>query len=218
MPLPATFKVLLKDQALLEILGAARVTRRPFRWYDGSTYRNTMPNNVLVVRPTSLVNTQNPTTETNTASVNVPGTPTTPVVATASGTTSRTADSRNIVDDVAAGIEPRPHGKVRELVEFWAEDTVGIPMKLTGTLASGNATIVVPNNRLITPGQALAGSGIPADAIFLWMNPETTTAAILSHKATSTGDQELTLSGSDLLAYYWDDEGIGGAEAASILV
>lgn len=215
MALPTTFKVLTEDQSIFEYTNAVAVTWKPTELYDSSTYRNLFPNQQVVLNPKTLLAASS-TDETNTVTLQSPGT----VAGTLVNTDLSTVvdnNSKTIVDDSVAAIEPHPWLKIRTLVEFWDSTSVGEAMTLTASLTSGNATIVVPNNRLLTPGQAISGTGIPVGAKIMKIPVDSPTTAILTHKATATADAEATLTGSNRVGYYYADEGLGGAEGVSIL-
>lgn len=103
---------------------------------------------------------------------------------------------------------------VRYLIQFWDATTVGQAMTISATTVSGNPTITVPDSELLTPGQAITGTGIPTGTIVLRTIAITeglpvTTAAILSQNATASATVAATLTGANCLASYFEDEIIG---------
>lgn len=211
MALPNPLQILLQDQVTLTIKDAAVWSRKNVLHYDDSTYRNTMANHQLTVKPSNIASIT--VWSTDTANLQVPGTP---GAATLVNSESTTNNSRVFIDDVAAGIPPHFWQKVRTRIEFWSGD-IGREMTMTVTLVSGNATITVSDNSQLTPGQAISGTGIPAGATIQSIPLDSTTAVILSHKATATGDEAATLAGSDYCGGYWEDEELGSAEEIAIL-
>jgi hypothetical protein len=149
----------------------------------------------------------------------VPGTVSGTVVnSTDAGLTVIIRGERLIIDDIAAGIEPHPWMKIRTRVEFWDSADVGIATTIQATLTSGSATIVVPNNRLLTPGQKISGTGVPVGATVLSLSFTDFTSVIISAKATANGDNTMTLAGSNYLGGYWDDEELAGASSVALLM
>ncbi len=211
MALPNPLQIALQDQIILTISNAAVWSRKNVVHYDDSTYRNTMANHQLTLKPSNIASITE--WDTDTATLQVPGTPGATTVVNSNTTTM---NSRIILDDVAAAIEPRIWKKVRTKIEFWS-GAIGRQMTMTVTLASGNATITVPDNSQLTPGQTITGTGIPTGATILCIPLDSTTTVILSHKATATGDEAATLGGSDYCGGYFEDEGLGDAEEIAIL-
>ncbi len=221
MALPSPFQVCLEDQAIANILGALGISRKHVVTYDGATYRNTLNGHQISILPPAL----NPITgagsasQANTATPQVPGTVTGTVVNSIdSGATTIVRGEKIIIDDIAAAIEPHPWMKIRTRVEFWDSADVGIATTIQATLTSGSATIVVPNNRLLTPGQKIAGTGIPVGATVLSLSFTDFTSVIISAKATASGDNTMTLAGSNYLGGYWDDEELAGASSVALLM
>ncbi len=220
MSLPSPFQVCLEDQVVADILGAVGISRKNIVTYDGSTYRNTLTNHQISLVPPGL----NPLSgtgggQTNTGTMQVPGTVTGTIVNSIdAGVTAILRASRIIADDVASAIEPHFWAKVRTRVEFWDSADVGIATTIQATLTSGSATLVVPNNRILTPGQKISGTGIPLLSTVLSLSITDFTSIIISAKATASGDNTMTLAGSNYLGGYWDDEELAGASSVALLM
>lgn len=212
MALPTPLKILLQDQVLIIIEDALSVSRKNVRDYDLSVVRNVLPNGYVVIKPSNI--TPAPPSVTDTIHLQAAGAP---AAATLVNTTDDTFEARAFLDDIVAAVQPRPVEKIRTKIEFWDGEDVGRAMTLTATLTSGNATIVVPDNTLLTPGQPISGTGIPPGAIIFSVPIDSLTTVILSHKATSNGDQEVTLGGSNYLGGYFEDEAMGEGKDAIIL-
>jgi hypothetical protein len=103
--------------------------------------------------------------------------------------------------------------KLDTLVEFWDDDEglVGLQMEMDVTTVDGSAEITVPDSRLLTPGQAISGTNIPLGAIILGIITEqngviTTTKAMLSKKATASGEDAVTLTGANKVGEFMQSE------------
>lgn len=214
---PSPLKILLKDQAILEIEGAANYSRKVVDHFDASTYRNTFLNNQITLNPPAL-NGNTSGDETNTATLAVPGTLSGSIVNSHVTTNDvYVKASRVIGDDVACAIEPRPWKKPRTRVDFW-DGVIGFAMTaLSVTLVNGNATATVPDNSRLFPGQAISGTNIPTNTIILSVPHDTRTSIILSNKATGAGDVTAVLTGSNYLGGYFEDEVVGDGIDAMIL-
>lgn len=220
MALPDPFKVLTLDQAILQYDGAVAVTWKNVRRYDRSTYRNLYPNQQVSFNPRTLnVPASASNDVTNTVTLQAPGSLTGTLQSTFDSTGAvETNNSKTVGDDSVTAVDPRFWEKPATLVEFWDAATVGQAIAaLDVTLVSGNATVTVPDNTLLTPGQAIAGTGIPLNTIILEIPIDTPTSVILSNKATATGAQTAVLTGSNRVGYYYDDEGPGGAPGVTLL-
>lgn len=100
---------------------------------------------------------------------------------------------------------------VRWLVEVWDSAVVGHAMTMTVDTTSGSATITVPDGTLLTPGQAISGTGIPTGAKVLEILPITDgipsrTSVKLTHKCTASAAVEATLTGSNRIGWCFEDE------------
>lgn len=214
MALPNPLEILLLDQVKIIIEGAANVSRKQVDFYDASTYRNTFANHTVTVKPSA--NTLAPTgaSTTDTATLQVPGSPGS---ATVVSTTASTYNSRVYLDDVASAVEPHIWKKIRTRVEFW-DGVIGnaIPTLSVATV-SGNATLTVSDNSLLTPGQAVSGAGIPSGAIIMFVPFTTRTTVIISHQATATATVIATVTGSNYVGGYWEDEELGNGSSEVIL-
>ncbi len=212
MALPKLIEILLQDQVKLIVEGAENWSRKQVDWNDTSTYRNTFPNHKVEVKPG---NGSGVTLDTDTANVQVPGSPAAATVV--NDWTTGDLATRVFVDDVVAAIEPHIWKKIAWRVEFW-DGPIGREMTMTVGTTSNSATISVPDNSLLTPGQLIAGTNIPTGARILYVPYSTRTSVILSHKATNTGDVEATFDGSNWLAGYWEHESLGDAQSIKILM
>jgi hypothetical protein len=220
--LPSPLTILLKDQVNLIIVGAAAWTRRVFIHNDASTYRNQFLNNQITILPPGFSLDPAALDRTGTTQITSPGVPTpTPPVQNVQDVTpgpAMTLRSRTILDDVASAIPPHIWDKPRTRVEFWDQTTVGkVIAALVLTLTSGSATAVVPNNAILTVGQAVTGTNIPINTIILEVPADAQTSVVLSNKATGSGDTIAALTGSNYLGGYFEDEAIGDGDDAVIL-
>jgi hypothetical protein len=216
MSFPSALKILTEDQSILQMDGAVAVTWKDVPAFDYSTYRNLFPNQIVELNAKSITQL---TEQTNTADLQPPGS-ITGTITNESGVTANvsTQETKTVADDSVVAEEPRPWKKLVTLVEFWDAITVGQAIAALGaTLTSGSATIVVPNNKLLTPGQAIAGTGIPLGSIIMETPAAAPTTAILSQQATSNGAQTLALTGANRIGWYIFAESIGAAPGCSIL-
>lgn len=213
MALPSTLRILLEDQAVLEIVDAVCWTRKHVATYDGSTYRNLFPNQKVrldpIQQPTELT-----TINTETTTLQVPGTISSTVIA---NNAASTYTDTLVGDDSVTAIEPRIWKKVRTRVEFWDAATPGVAMTLSATTVSGSATVTVPDNSVLTPTQEISGTGIPTGAKILSIPITSSTTVILTHQATASATVTATLTGANYVGGYWEDEAQGDAPNVSIL-
>lgn len=212
MALPTPLEILLQDQVKLVIKDAAAVSRKQVDYYDGSTYRNTFPNHKLDVKPNNV--TAFATFTTDTANLQVLGSP---GAATLVNNAAGALASRVYLDDVASAVEPHIWKKIRTRVEFWSGVIGNALPTLSVTTTSGSATLTVSDNSLLTPGQAISGTGIPTGAVIMFVPFATRTSVILTHQATASATVTATLTGSNYLGGYWEDEELGNASEIAIL-
>lgn len=211
MTLPTPLKILLLDQVVLIIENAANVSRKDFLWYPGDTYRNTLTGHKLELKPN---NGAVETYTTDTLNLQVPGTP---GAATLVNSPAGTQAGRAYIDDVASAIAPHFRQAARTRVEFWS-DEIGLAMTLTVGTTDGSATVTVSDNSRVRPGQAISGTGIPAGTTVEKVPTDSLTTLILSQMATATGAEvAATLTGSDYLGGYWEDEAVGEGAGVEIL-
>lgn len=106
--------------------------------------------------------------------------------------------------------------KIDTLVEFWDDEDgkVGLEMEMDIETVDGEWEITVPNSRLLTPGQSIAGVGIPLGAIILEIITEqngviTTNKAMMSKRATATGEVAATLTGANKVGEFLQSQFMG---------
>lgn len=212
MALPTTLYVPV-DDFKHKFSAAANVSRKPVRCFDRDVRRDT-------IDAAYLGNAHN-TLGTTGSTVSLAG----GAEAVVQNSTAF-ADASFQEGDEYNHIWPRQTEKLRTMVQFWS-GAIGHAMTLTVDTTSGSATIIVPDNELLTPGQLISGTGIPTGArILSVLVPEAASATnhnfsrtkvILSHQCTATASVEATLTGSDLLGWVWDDEHKGWSQEPSIL-
>lgn len=203
MAFPSTLVAYLESGITVTIINAARETRKPVITWDKEKFRDSPP---VVVGG---------------ASAHSGGTD--PVQSVAGGTTqtvdpglstsvvSIVAPSSVVQDDAYTHIPKRNVPKLDELVEYWDSETVGDAMTMSVTTVSGSATITVPDAQLLTPGQAISGTGIPLGTVILDILSEsagviTKTTAVMSQQATATGTAAATLTGGNRVGKYKESE------------
>lgn len=219
MAFPSALKVLTEDQSILQYDGAVAVSWRHISIYDLSTYRNLYPNQIVEINAKTPSITGSDSI-INTAAVQAAGAVTGTItnefdLGPPATTTNQT---KTVADDSVTATEPRPWEKIVTLVEFWDAAAVGQAIAaLSVTLTSGSATITVPDNHLLTPGQAISGTGIPLGSIILRLSVSDQTVAVISQNATSNGAQTAVLTGSNRIGWYIFTESIGAAPGCSIL-
>jgi hypothetical protein len=219
MAFPDPLRILTLDQSIFDVEGAVAMTWKHIPIYDLSTYRNLFPDQQVIPSIGSQTLALGAgDTAINVTTLQEPG-PVSPVTNTyVDGAASNTVTKVTVVDDSVAAVEPRPWEKIVTLVEFWDAATVGQAIAaLSVTLTSGSATVTVPDNHLLTPGQAIAGTGIPLGSIILRLSVSDQTVAVISQNATSNGAQTAALTGANRIAYYFAPEAIGGAPGCRIL-
>ncbi len=212
MALPNPIEILLQDQVKLIIKDAGAISRKQVDYYDGSTYRNTFANHQITVVPSSK--SLDTTYTTDTANLQVPGSP---GAATLVDNFETTLVSRVYLDDVASAVEPHIWKKIRTRVEFWSGAIGNALPTLSVATVSGNATLTVSDNSLLTPGQAISGTGIQAGSVIMSVPYTTRTSVILSLQASATATVVATVTGSNYLGGYWEDEELGNASGIEIL-
>lgn len=133
-----------------------------------------------------------------------------------SGTLSAAASSVDVsLSDDVSHYPNRIKEYIRWKLEFWDATTVGIAIaSLSVTTTSGSAIIVVADSSLLTPGQAISGTGIPAGTTISEILPiadgiHSKTSVVLSSQATASGTVIATLTGSNCLGSFYEDEVIG---------
>ena len=122
-------------------------------------------------------------------------------------------------DDRKTHVAPRREFKIRTAMKFWdVEGAVeGMELTLGGLTTNGSHSIIHIPTRLIKVGQAISGTGIPADTVVAKIL--TDDSLEISHPATATGGTAITLAAGtvshiNLLGMCWADEFIGFATAA----
>lgn len=206
-------KILLLDQVVITIEEFDSRSRKNYAIYDGTTYRNLFPNQIVTIEPLALSSAAG---TVSTVTVQDPGSMTGVTIVTDPDNTVQA--QRVIVDDSVAKVEPRIWKKVRTRIEFWKGDGgVGTVVQMDIVTVSGNATVTVGSNALLVPGQSIVADGIPADAVIAEIPLDSTTTVILSHKATASATVEATFGGSDYVGGYWEDEELGDGDEINIL-
>ncbi len=81
---------------------------------------------------------------------------------------------------------------------------LGAALSLTGITVSGSTSVTVPNSALVSVGQAITGSGIPAASLIAEIVSETVIK--ISAAATASATVTMTVGGTDILARCWVDE------------
>lgn len=217
LPNPLWFLVEGGTQGKVE--NALRQTRRNIIVYDKEMYRD-KPS--LVVGGAALVGA---TADPFVTSVAGGVTQTVTKVPTAgdgvAGYVNITAPSSVAQEDDYTHTPKRYIPKIDTIIEWWDGEDVGEAMVITATLVNGSAEITVPNSELLTPGQKITGTNIPADTIILSTIRQTNgvidaTKAIMSQKATGSGDTTATLSGSNKVAECMQSEFIDWCSQNSI--
>jgi hypothetical protein len=211
MALPNPLYAILETGVQVEIVGAAKQTRKPIIVYDGTTYRDT-PSLVVGGAAGALGAS---------ASASVSG-GVNPTVSLDSVTGSAEAVGAASVsqEDAYTHIPQRFIPRLDTLSEFWDADTVGLAMTMSVTTASGSAVITVPDATLLTPGQGISGTGIPANTTILSILSQsagviTTTTAVMSQQATATGTVSATLTGSNKVGEFMQSEFIAWGSGIS---
>jgi hypothetical protein len=219
MAFPDPLRVLTLDQSIFDVEGAVAMTWKDIPIYDLSTYRNLYPNQIVEINAKTPSITGSDSI-INTAAVQAAGAVTGTItnefdLGPPATTTNQT---KTVADDSVTATEPHPWRKLVTLVEFWDSATVGKAIAALGvTLTSGSTSVVVPDNRLLTPGQAISGTGIPVGSIIMDVPAETPGSIKISQPATANGAQAAVLTGGNCVAYYFAPEGIGGAPGCRIL-
>ena len=204
-------KILLLDQVVVTIEGWSTRSRKDYLGYDNSTYRNLFPNQYITIKPLNTVSGAGITdTVTLQDAASVDGVT---VVTDAPG---ETTGERAIVDDSGTATPPHFWQKARTRVEFWS-GVIGIAQTMTVTTTSGSATLTVGSNLSVIPGQAISGTGIPSGATVVSVPVDALTSIIISHQATASAAVAATLTGSDYVGGYWEDEALGDGKAVAIL-
>ena len=214
MAFPTTLYAYLESGIQVKITGAVRETRKPVITWDKEKYRD-VPS--LVVGGASGAQGD----ATSLQSVSVAG-GVAPTVTFVRGDNNVYAIGGSSVsqEDGYTHVPKRNVPKLDELVEYWDSETVGDAMTMTVTTVSGSAIITVPDAQLLTPGQAIAGTGIPAGATILDILSEsngviTKTVAVMSHQATASAAVEATLTGGNRVGKYKESEFLGWGEEIS---
>lgn len=110
---------------------------------------------------------------------------------------------------------------IRWQLQFWDAATVGLAIpSLSVATTSGSATLTTSDTTLLTPGQAISGTGIPTGAIVLAHldisdGLPNRTQIIISSQATASATVIATLTGSNCLGSFFEDEIIGWGSAIS---
>lgn len=199
MALVTPLYALLEGGTQVKIVGAFKQTRKPIIVWDKEMYRDT---------PTAVVGGIAGVGGTDTL-ISVAG----GVNPTASGdvTDYVSADTSVEQEDAFTHVPKRYVPKLDTLVEFWDADTVGLAMTLSVTTVSGSGEITVPDAQLLTPGQGITGTGIPAGTVILSILSQSngvidTTVAVMSQQATATGTAAATLTGSNKVGEFMQSE------------
>lgn len=200
MAFPSSLVAYLESGITVTILNAVRETRKPVITWDKEKFRDSPPVVVGGAAGAGALSSD-------------------PTVSVAGGSTQTvTGFSDNIVapssviqDDAFTHVPKRNVPKLDELVEYWDSETVGDAMTMSVTTVSGSATITVPDAQLLTPGQAISGTGIPLGTIILDILSEsagviTKTTAVMSQQATATGTAAATLTGGNRVGKYKESE------------
>lgn len=214
MAFPTTLYAYLEGGIQVKITGAVRETRKPVITWDKEKYRDTPS---LVVGGAAGTDS-NAAPEVTSAQISGGVNPT--VTFDGSGTIEVTGASSVLQEDAYTHIPKRNVPKLDELVEYWDSETVGDAMTLSVTTVSGSAVITVPDAQLLTPGQAIAGTGIPLGTVILDILSEsagviTKTTAVMSQQATGTATVSATLTGGNRVGKYKESEFLGWGEEIS---
>lgn len=208
---PAILYALLENGNQIQIKNAVVQTQKPLIIYDTETYRDT------------------PSLVTGGAAGTIATSGQLPVVQIAGGvnpTVSQTSPSASIYfveatgassvseEDAYKHVPKRFVPKLDTICEFWDDTLVGLAMTISVTTTLNSATITVPDATLLTPGQGITGTGIPAGTIILNILSQsngviTTTTAVMSQQATAAGTVAGTLTGSNLVGRFKYSEFLG---------
>lgn len=204
MSLPNPLFVLLEGGTQVKIENAVRRTRKPIIVYDKETFRDTP---TAVVGGAAVADVVN-----NPQGVSIAG----GVDPTAEDPESNgffrlLGASSVLEEDAYLHVPKRYIPKLDTLVEFWDAETVGLAMTMSVTTVSGSAVITVPDAQLLTPGQGITGTGIPANTIILSILSQTngvitTTTAVMSQQATASATVAATLTGSNQVGEFMQSE------------
>lgn len=215
MSFPSTLYNLLESGLQGKVTSALRMTRKLIVIFEADTYRDSPP--VLPgVAGALVVDTG---ADPNVA-FQVSGCAPEPTVAVAqvAATTSYSVTAKGasstLQDDAYTHVPKRFIPKLATLVEFWDSEVVGHALTMTVTTTSGSATITVPDSEILTPGQAVSGTGIPTGAKVLSTLTQsngviTRTTAVLTHKCTGSADVEATFTGGNKVGEFLQKEHIG---------
>lgn len=190
MPLPNPVRILLEGSMLLQIEGAERMTRRDIISYDQEMFRDMPP---LVVGGAAIADVG------GTEVISVAGgvSP----VAVDNGTSFEASGASSVLqDDNFTHVPKRYIPKLDTIYEFWDSASVGIAMTMSVTTVLNSPVITIPDGNMLTPGQGIVGTGIPANTIILAVFTQTNgvitrTTAVMSQQATAAGTVAGTLSG-----------------------
>ena len=129
--------------------------------------------------------------------------------------------SSTLEDDSYKHVPKRYIPKLATLIEYWDALTVGLAMTMSVTTTSGSTALTVPNNEVLTPGQAITGTGIPAGTTILQTIPVPLngviifTSAVMSQAATASGTVTATLTGANKVGEIMQAEFIGWGASIS---
>ncbi len=194
MPFPSPLFLLLEGGNQLKIVDAVAETRKPIVINDKSVYRDSP---TPVIGGAAAVNAD--------GSISVQGGVTQTVTDPAGTVPLNIVTTTSVIqEDAFTHIPMRQVSKLDTLIEFWDDTTVGVAMVMSVTTVSGSGVITVPNAELLTPGQGITGTGIPAGtvitSILAYDNTTgliTKTTATMSQQATGTATVAGTLTGSN---------------------
>lgn len=208
--LPSPLYAILETGVQVKIEGAAKQTRKPIIVYDGTTYRDT---------PSLVVGGAGAAFGAD-AAVSVSGGTSQTVTTVGATSIEIVAPSSVELEDAYTHIPQRFIPRLETLSEFWDDDTVGLAMTMTVTTVSGSAVITVPDATLLTPGQGITGTGIPAGTIILNILSQaagviTTTTAVMSQQATASGSVAAVLTGSNKVGEFMQSEFVAWGSSIS---
>lgn len=219
MALPTILYALLENGNQIKIENAVVETRKPLVIYDTEMYRD-KPS--LVVGGAGLVGaTADPFEMTIAGGATQTVTKHPTEGDGVGGYVDIVAPSSVVQEDDYTHIPKRYIPKMDTICEFWDAATVGLAMTMSVTTASGSAVITVPDATLLTPGQGISGTGIPAGTTILSILSQsagviTYTTATMSQQATATGTVAATLTGSNKVGEFKYSEFLGyGSEIST---